>query len=246
MARDTGILYGLGVGPGDPELITLKAARILNAADVVYAAASTKNSYSLAVSIARPHIPDLTPVKMLHFPMTKDQVKKEKAWEENAHVLIDELNESKIVAFITLGDAMTYSTFGYVLRYVKKIAPRIPVISVPGITSYQACAASLNTPLVEGEEALLIVSGVNGGECLRRFAAVPENLVFMKAYRNVEDIAAALNEAGRLNGSVAVKNCGLPDQEIIGDIRSLKKSPPNYWTLVLARQKKFDAPPEEE
>jgi precorrin-2/cobalt-factor-2 C20-methyltransferase len=246
MTRQSGILYGLGVGPGDPELITLKAARILNSADVVYAAASTKNSYSLAVSIARPHIPDLTPVKMMHFPMTKDHAEKEKAWETNARVLIDELKHHKIVAFITLGDSMTYSTFGYVLQYVKKLAPKTPVISVPGITSYQACAASLNTPLVEGEEALLIVSGVHGGDCLRKFRAVPENLVFMKAYRNVDDITAALDEIGFLDGSVAIKNCGLPDQEIIRDIRTLKTSPPNYWTLVLAQQKKSDEPQEQE
>jgi precorrin-2/cobalt-factor-2 C20-methyltransferase len=141
---------------------------------------------------------------------------------------------------------MTYSTYGYVLQYVKKIAPDVPVISVPGITSYQACAASLNTPLVEGEESLLIVSGVNGGACLRKFAVVPENLVFMKAYRNVKDIAATLDEIGLLNNSVAIKNCGLPDQEIIRDIRILKTCPPNYWTLVMAQQKKSDDPQEEE
>ena len=78
MKHEGGILYGLGVGPGDPELITLKAARILNSADVVYAAASSKNSYSIAVNIARPHIPDLTQVRMLHFPMTKTGPKKKK------------------------------------------------------------------------------------------------------------------------------------------------------------------------
>ena len=73
MKTEKGVLYGLGVGPGDPELITLKAARVLNSVDVVFAAASTKNSYSLAVSIAKPHIPDLTPVKMLRFPMTHEK-----------------------------------------------------------------------------------------------------------------------------------------------------------------------------
>jgi precorrin-2/cobalt-factor-2 C20-methyltransferase len=244
MTRETGILYGLGVGPGDPELITLKAARILNSADVVFAAASTKNSYSLAVSIARPHIPDLTPIKMLQFPMTRDQERKEKAWKKNAKILIEELKHKRIVAFITLGDAMTYSTYGYVLRWVQRLAPQVPVISVPGITSYQASAASLNTPLVEGEESLLIVSGVNGGDCLRRFTVKPENLVFMKCYRNVRDVAASLEEAGLLEHSVAVKNCGLPDQEVIRDIRALKNCPPNYWTLVLAKHTARDTPEE--
>ncbi|HHP7234112.1 MAG TPA: precorrin-2 C(20)-methyltransferase [Desulfobacterales bacterium] len=242
MKKETGILYGLGVGPGDPELITLKAARVLNSADVVYAAASSKNTYSLAVSIARPHIPDLTPVKMMHFPMTKDRSKTERAWQKNARILVEELQQSKIVAFITLGDSMTYSTFGYILQYVQQLDPNVPVISVPGITSYQASAACLNDPLVEGEEALLIVSGVNGGECLRRFAVAPDNLVFMKAYRNMPDITAALGEFNLLEGSVAVKNCGLPDQEIVTDIRELENCPPNYWTLILSRRRKRNVP----
>ena len=238
MKHEGGILYGLGVGPGDPELITLKAARILNSADVVYAAASSKNSYSIAVNIARPHIPDLTQVRMLHFPMTKNRTEKEKAWRDNARTLIDDLEQNKIVAFITLGDSMTYSTFGYVLRYVQELAPHIPVISVPGITSYQAAAACLNTPLVEGEEALLVLSGVSGGGYLRKIAVKPDKLVFMKAYRNMEDIAAALDEFDLLDNSVAIKNCGLPEQEIVENIRELTDNAPNYWTLVLSKKKK--------
>ena len=242
MERKTGILYGIGVGPGDPELITLKAARILNIADVVFAAASSKNSYSLAVSIARPHIPDLTPVKQLSFPMTNNQAEKESAWEENARILISELERKSIVAFLTLGDSMTYSTYGYVLKYVRRLAPDIPVISVPGITAYQASAACLNTPLVEGEETLLIMSGVKGGEKLRQFADIPENIVFMKAYRNMNDIIAALDQRNLLANSVAVKHCGLPEQKIIRDICTLKESPPNYWTLVLSKRTQFDDP----
>jgi precorrin-2/cobalt-factor-2 C20-methyltransferase len=244
MTRKSGILYGLGVGPGDPELITLKAARILNSADVVYAAASTKNSYSLAVSIARPHIPDLTPVKMLHFPMTSDQNKKISAWKKNAGILIEELKRSKIVAFITLGDSMTYSTYGYVLQYIQELAPNVSVISVPGITSYQAASACLNTPLVESEESLLILSGVHGGDCLRKFNTAPDNVVFMKSYRNVKDIVGCLEEFDLADGSVAIQKCGLPEQEIIEDVRGLKSSPPNYWTLILAKRKKGDVPQE--
>ena len=242
MAREKGILYGLGVGPGDPELITLKAARILNSADIVYAAASSKNSYSLAVNIARPHIPDLTPIQMLSFPMTKNQDEKESAWRENARILVRDLEKGKIVAFLTLGDSMTYSTFGYVLRYVMRLAPHIPVISVPGITAYQASAACLNEPLVEGEEALLILSGVKGGDCIRKFSDKPENIVFMKAYRNITDISAALEELDLLDKSVAIKSCGLPDQEIVRNVASLRQQPPNYWTLILTKRNQHDVP----
>ena len=107
MPKKQGILYGLGVGPGDPELVTLKAARILNVVDVVFAAASTKNTHSLAVSIAKPHIRDLATVRMLKFPMTRDKDELSAAWESHARTIIDEVEQGKNVAFLTLGDLMT-------------------------------------------------------------------------------------------------------------------------------------------
>ena len=238
MNKKAGILYGIGVGPGDPDLITIKAAKILNQVDIVFAAASTKNNHSLAVNIASEHIPESATVKMLRFPMTSDKNETQRAWKEHAHTIVGELEQGRNVAFLTLGDSMTYSTFGYVLRYVQELAPHIPVISVPGITSYQAAAACLNTPLVEGEEALLVLSGVSGGGYLRKIAVKPDNLVFMKAYRNMEDIAAALDEFDLLDNSVAIKNCGLPEQEIVENIRELTDNAPNYWTLVLSKKKK--------
>jgi len=241
MKTEKGILYGLGVGPGDTELITLKAARVLNSVDVVFAAASTKNSYSLAVSIAKPHIPDLTPVRMLRFPMTHEKKQRQKAWREHARTIIKELERGQKVAFLTLGDSMTYSTYGYIVKNIQSLAPHIPIFSIPGITSYQAAAATLNTPLTEGEESLLVVSGANGGDRLRQLSARPETVVFLKAYRNVKDIMAALDEAGRSKDSVAVSNCGLPEEKIFNDIRQLGNRPPDYWTLILSKRKKDNA-----
>jgi precorrin-2/cobalt-factor-2 C20-methyltransferase len=238
MSKKIGIFYGLGVGPGDPEMITLKAARVLNTIDVVFAAASTKNAYSLALSIAKPHIPDLTPVRMLYFPMTQDQEEKEGAWAEHAQTIIDEMEKGHKVAFITLGDSMTYSTYGYILKYVQKMAPDYPVISVPGVTSYQAAAACLNTPLVEGEESLLLTSGAQGGDRLREFGTKPDSVVFLKAYRNVKDVAEALDECGAYEMSVGVSNCGKKDQSVIQDIHDLVSRQPDYWTLILAKRKK--------
>jgi precorrin-2/cobalt-factor-2 C20-methyltransferase len=242
MESKKGILYGLGVGPGDPELITLKAARVLNVADIVFAAASTKNNYSLALSIAKPHIPDLVEVKILRFPMTRDDTEKEQAWENHALTIIKELEKGKKVAFITLGDSMTYSTYGYILKYVKMLAPQFPVISVPGITSYQAAAACLDSPLAEGEESLLITSGAEGGYRLRQLTVKPDNVVFLKAYRNVKDIVSAIDEADMLENSTGITCCGLPGEEIINDIRKLDNRPPEYWTLILAKKKRNHAP----
>lgn len=238
MKKKKGILYGLGVGPGDPELITLKAARVLNSVDIVFAAASTKNSYSLAISIAKPHIPDLTPIRMLRFPMTSDKKEMQKAWKDHALTIIKELEQGNRAAFITLGDPMTYSTYGYILKTIQALAPHQPVISIPGITSYQASAACLNTPLVEGEESLLITSGARGGERFRQLSVKPETVVFLKAYRNVKDITSALDEADRLENSVGITNCGLPDQEIIRNVRELDERPPEYWTIIIATKKK--------
>ncbi len=236
MNKKTGILFGIGVGPGDPELITLKATKILNQVDTVFAAASTKNNHSLAVNIAERHIPENTKVKMLRFPMTRDKNETRKAWRKHAQAIIEEIERGKNVAFLTLGDAMTYSTFGYIIRHIQDLAPDIEIQTVPGITSYQAAAASLNMPLVEGEESLMVVSGATGGNRLRELEGKPENVVFLKAYRNVKDIKAAIDEIGKYPSSVGVKNCSHPNEEIIADIEELGERVPDYWTLIIAKQ----------
>jgi precorrin-2/cobalt-factor-2 C20-methyltransferase len=236
MNEKKGTLYGIGVGPGDPDLITLKAVKILNRVDIVYAAASTKNNHSLAVNIAGVHIPESTNVEMLRFPMTRDKSETRKAWKQHARTIIAELEKGRDAAFLTLGDSMTYSTFGYILRYVLALAPHLDVQTVPGITSYQAAAARLNTPLVEGEETLMVVSGAKGGNRLRDLEGKPENVVFLKAYRNVPDIRAAIDEAGNFSRCIGVKNCSLPGEEIIPDMEILSERSPDYWTLILAKQ----------
>jgi len=242
MNKEIGTLYGIGVGPGDPDLITLKSTKVLNRVDVVFAAASTKNSHSLAVNIAKPHIPETTSIKMLSFPMTKDEKETREAWAENARIIINELLNGKDVAFLTVGDSMHYSTYGYVLKHIKASAPYITIESIPGITSYQAAAARLNTPLVEGEESLLITSGVKGGDRLRQFSCKPENVVFLKAYRNVTDIISAVNETDLFQDCVGISKCGLPGEEILPNVKELTNRPPNYWTLIIAKQKKKVTP----
>ena len=237
MNEHHGTFYGLGVGPGDPDLITVKACKILQEVDVVYAAASTKNQHSLAVSIARPHIPEGKTVTKLFFPMTKDPVVMEQAWQAHARTIYETLQNGRHAAFLTLGDPMTYSTYGYILRHLKAMSPEPPIETIPGVTSYQAAAARLNTPLVEGEESLLITSGVNGGANFRKLEAKPENVVFLKAYRNAGDIVAAIHENNGTYHGVGITHCGHPQEEIISDISELAQRQPDYWTLILAKQR---------
>ncbi|MFO7714039.1 precorrin-2 C(20)-methyltransferase [Desulfosarcina sp.] len=231
-----GTLYGIGVGPGDPDLIPLKALKIIQRVALIFAASSTKNSHSQAVTIAAPHIPETSEVRLLPFPMTKNQIEKEACWQAHARTIIAELEKGRDVAFLTLGDSLTYATYGYVLKYVLALAPDAPVVTVPGITAYQAAAARINRPLVEGEESLLVLSGVEGGHRLRLLSETVDNVVFMKAYRNVGDITDALAEKHMLDNSVAVANCCMADEEVIEDIKTLKKRKPGYWTLILAKK----------
>jgi precorrin-2/cobalt-factor-2 C20-methyltransferase len=174
--------------------------------------------------------------------MTRDKGETRSAWKQHARTIIDALENGRDVAFLTLGDAMTYSTFGYIVKYISTSAPHLKIETIPGISSYQAAAARLNTPLVEGEESLMVVSGANGGNRLREIAGEPENVVFLKAYRNVKDITNAITESGSYQECIGIKNCGHANEEIIPNIEALNKQAPNYWTLIIAKKKKQDDP----
>jgi precorrin-2/cobalt-factor-2 C20-methyltransferase len=242
MKKTMGTLYGIGVGPGDPELVPVKSVRVLKQVDTVYAASSSKNTYSLAVDIVRNYIPAGTPVRMLPFPMTRDDSKKQAAWRDNAQIILDTLNAGKDAAFVTLGDPMTYSTYGYIVKNLQQLAPTAPIMTIPGITSYHAAAACTNSPLVEGEESLVILSGAKGGGHLRQLNGKTETVVILKAYKHIEDIADAIEASGEIVNYVCVKKCGLPDEEIVTDIRQLCCAPPDYWTLIIAKKRAKDEP----
>jgi precorrin-2/cobalt-factor-2 C20-methyltransferase len=231
--KTTGKLFGVGVGPGDPELLTIKAVRVIKEADIIFTAASTKNRYSLAVEIATPYISPSTRIEKLSFPMTKDEKEVETAWVHNAKQIAEQLKKGKNAVFLTLGDPTTYSTFGYILKKMECIMPEADIETIPGITSFHAASARLNKILVEGEESLLITSGAFGGEQIRKNSGV-ENVAIVKAYKNIKDINSALKETGFDNKAVAVSKCGRENEQIIKNIHELETKKPDYWTLILA------------
>ncbi len=152
MSPQTGTLYGIGVGPGDPELITLKALKVLQRVPHIFASCSPKNTYSLALDIVRCHL-NGAGIEHLPFPMTKDPEVLQEAWEGNARRVLEVLDTGSDAAFVTLGDPLTYSTFGYLLKTLKRLRPSVRVVTIPGITSYSAAAALTHIPLAEGEES---------------------------------------------------------------------------------------------
>ncbi|WP_232508010.1 precorrin-2 C(20)-methyltransferase [Desulfobacula toluolica] len=233
MMENVGKLFGVGVGPGDPELITVKAVRVIKEADIIFTAASTKNTYSLAVEIASPYISSDASIEKLFFPMSKDVKEVESAWIKNASQIAQVLKQGKKAVFLTLGDPTTYSTFGYILKKMKCVMPDANIETIPGITSFHAASARLNRILVEGEESLLVTSGAFGGDRIRHVGSV-ENVAIVKAYKNIEDINKALKETGLDNRCVAVSKCGRENEQIIENIDALEKRTPDYWTLILA------------
>jgi len=232
---EKGILYGIGVGPGDPELLTLKAVRALGEVDVIFAAASTKNDYSTALSIARPHLRDDVRVEQLGFPMTKDKVALEKAWRENARVVAAVLNRGENGAFLTLGDPLTYSTYGYLQRTLLEMDPTIRLQAIPGITSFHAAAARIGLVLAESSQSLLITSGVADPETLERQLDVADNAVILKTYKNFEDIRATLERLRLGDKTVLVSRLGMEGESILMDIKDAPMTP-HYFSLALVKK----------
>jgi precorrin-2/cobalt-factor-2 C20-methyltransferase len=232
-----GTLYGIGVGPGDPELLTLKAVKRLGRVAVVFAAASSANNYSLAVEIASPHLKEGVPVVHLGFPMTRDKERLDDAWAENGRQVAQILKKGEDAAFITLGDPLTYSTFGYVLENIRETLPDIPIKIIPGITSYQAGAAAAGHILVEGDESLVVSSGVLGPEKLKQVVDRADSVVILKVYRNYDRILDVLDELHLTERSVLVSRCGLVGEEIVWNLKNRDHTRPHYMSHLIVRKR---------
>lgn len=232
-----GTLYGIGVGPGDPELITLKAVKILQKVACVFAAASPRNSHSLAEKAISPHLRKDTPVVRLDFPMTMDRMELSEAWAENARKIMAVVGAGHDAALITLGDPMTYSTFGYMMRTMSEGNPRVPIHIVPGITSFQAASAATGWVLAEGEESFSVVSGAMGPARLKEVIEHTDTVVILKVYRHYKEIMDTLKRLDLGGRSVLVSQCGLEDEKIVWDPMDKVNGLPPYLSLLLIRKK---------
>ena len=238
--KNLGVLYGLGMGPGDPDLVTVKTARLLASMRTVYCAASDKNSYSLALDVARPHLQAGATVRRLPFPMSRDGSALQQAWKKNAHTVLDTLLTGEDTAFLTLGDPITYSTFGYLMQAVTELEPRLSVEIVPGVSAIHAAPSLAREILVKGEETLAVVSGALGGERLRAACRTAHTVVVLKAYRNLDHIIETLEEMHLLPRAFLVSGYGMPDQTLHRDLASLKGKKVPYFSLIVVRREEED------
>ncbi len=238
MIKKEGTLYGVGVGPGDPELITLKAIKALRESTKIFAASSSRNEYSIALNIVKKHI-DIEKVERLGFPMTRDRKELKSAWEDNAKRVLEVLAKGENASFITLGDPLTYSTFGYLLKTVKKLEPGTKIRTIPGITSYNAAAAKANTIIVEGEESCYIVSGAKGGNKLKQVIEQTDNVVILKTYRYFNDIYRTIKELDLSDKTILVSRCGLEGERVVKNLSDLNgEEEMPYLSLVIINKNK--------
>jgi precorrin-2/cobalt-factor-2 C20-methyltransferase len=230
----TGTLYGIGVGPGDPELLTAKAIRILQGIHVIVTPVTKREKASKAHQIAAPYLPSNAQTLMLEFPMVDLREHREmlhRIWEENARAIATVLKEGKDAAFLTLGDPMIYSTYAYMLPYFKKMG--IEPVTVPGIPSFCASAARLNIPIARGNESFGILTDIRDDEDLEKALDLYDNLIIMKASASVDVINRVVAKQGLEGRMYAVTDCGGDHEQVTYGLLEEKIG---YFTLILLKK----------
>ncbi len=228
----TGTLYGVGVGPGDPELMTLKAVRVIRECPVL-AVPQTGGSRQVALAIARQVVPELDQKQILSFafPMTKHQEQLEQNRKEIAQTIQKVLLSGKDVAFLTLGDPSIYSTYWYIHQRI--LQEHLPAKIIAGVPSFCAAAARLNLALAEADEPIHIIP-----------ASYPETeaalslkgtKVLMKMGRQLEPVKTMLQQHGLLSGAMLVQNCGLEQEFVFRDMHKASGDA-SYFSIIVVKE----------
>jgi precorrin-2/cobalt-factor-2 C20-methyltransferase len=236
----TGTFYGIGVGPGDPELVTVKAAAILVRCRHVFVPKARTASDSVALEIARRYLRDDAQVHELVFPMTSDAAELARCWQAAADQVVAVLDAGDDACFLTLGDSLLYSTYIYLLRALKTRRPDANIVTVPGITSFCAAAALTQFPIGEGKELVTIVPTANDLTATRRALQAGGTVVLMKIGKRLPEVLDALEEAGVIEQAVFVARAGLDGQRIETDLRKLRqhKGEVGYLSVILVHANK--------
>ena len=211
----TARLIGVGVGPGDPELVTLRALRVLREADRVVAPTLSAGTAGRAESIVRRLEPDLRIERVVFAMVGDDQPDRAASHEAAAAALGPWLDAGETVAFVTLGDPNIYSTFSALVDVLERSRPGLDVATVPGITAFQDLASRSGTVLLDGDESLSLVTAVAGPAAVASALAEPDRAVVVyKGGRHLPDIARAAAGLGRQRGAVVGELLGLPGERM--------------------------------
>ncbi|MCD8074894.1 MAG: precorrin-2 C(20)-methyltransferase [Lachnospiraceae bacterium] len=227
----TGILYGVGVGPGDPELMTIKAARLIRENEVI-ALPGENARETVAYQIAVQAVPELSEKQLLSLdmPMTHDRALRDRRHDEAADEIEVYLKKGKNVIFLTLGDPTVYSTYLYIEKRISARGYCTEMVS--GIPSFCAAAARANVPLAEWNEPIHVMPAVHR---LEQELDQPGTYVLMKSGKKMGQVKEKLQKSGR--EVLMVENCGMPGEKVY---RSVEEIPDDagYYSLIIAKEHK--------
>lgn len=244
-ASKSGLFIGVGVGPGDPELVTVKAMKAIVSADVIIAPRTEKKEGSVAFEIAKCYIRPETEVLQLIFPMNFNAESQDHYWEAARDEILAQLEKGKKVVFLTLGDPMLYSTYIYVFRLLQKEG--VEGTTIPGINSFSAIASHLNQPLAEGNDVLTIIPATISDEKLQAAVKATDSAVVMKIYRKYPQVKSALEKENLLAQSTLISRCGLDNEVKYQNLDQKDPEELNYLSTLLTRRRDYQKTrPEEE
>ncbi len=197
-------LIGIGVGPGDPDLLTVKAVKAIQNADIIMCPASKEDRPSIALSVVSSLIDKSKnqDIVKLIFPMTKDKDVLEATWKKNAKIMAEKVLLGKNVVYLTVGDPYLYSTWIYMHKDLKENYPGMDISVIPGIVSIFTFAAKVGISIAEGAEKVSIIPSCYDLSSVKEIAKYSETLVFLKDGRYFDQVITVLKEAGFPDNSV--------------------------------------------
>lgn len=236
MRNRRGTLWGVGLGPGDPELVTVKAARVIGAADVV-AYHSARHGRSIARSIAEPYLREGQIEEHLVYPVTTETSDHpggyagamEDFYRESADVIATHLEAGRDVALLAEGDPLFYSSY---MHMHTRLTERFDAVIVPGVTSVSAASAAVSTPLVQGDQVLTILPGTLPADELQRRLADTDAAVILKLGRSYPAVRQALSTSGRIDDAFYVERASTERQRVLPAAEVDDQSVP-YFALTM-------------
>jgi precorrin-2/cobalt-factor-2 C20-methyltransferase len=242
VAAKAGRLYAVGIGPGDPELMTLKAVRILKQVRCVFVPKGREEGASLALSIVRKILSlDNKEIVEAYFPMKKtmgsaDAGELDIKWNETVDAVLGRLDRGMDAAFITIGDPAIYSTFFYLYDRLLELKPALHIEIVPGISSINAAAARAGLHLGLGNDRIAVLPA-NYLDSLQETLEKFDTVVLMKVSKVFDTVRDTLIAMGLAAGAAYIARAGMEDERIHKDIRMVKEEDLNYFSLVIVRKR---------
>lgn len=239
-------LHIVGVGPGDPDLLTLKALNVLRRCPVIATPTATLHGESTALSIVSQVLSagELAAKEVvdLHFPMKKIHLGRQpdadvqRAWRESAGRIVSFLDQGLDVVFPTLGDPAIYSTGYYLYTTVMEMSPHAGVRFVPGISAMSSCSAATCTPICLGDDRLAVIPATFSDNRLRQTLETFDTIVLMKVHRVLEHLVALLQELNLLDKAILVERVGMDDERVVDDLLAIDE-PVHYFSTIIVRKK---------